>query len=129
MRWSFRAVLVMFSMLTIFTPVLVSADSSDIIGQQIKITAVVLPSIYVVIDSQNQIQQIISNTFERDTAPTIYKDAVKLENVQPSTPELQQQLAAMLKGRTVKPGIVFKHAATQTIMQDKKVLPLLTTRK
>ena len=129
MRWSLGLVLLGMSVLPVVAPIQASAESVSTTGQQIKITAVVLPAIYVVVNNQNQIQQIISNTRERDTTPTIYKNVTKLENLQSITPELQSQVTMLLKNADVKPGIIFDQSAIPIQKQVKKVLPFLTVRK
>ena len=106
-----------------------SADTTSVSGQQIKITAIVLPATYVVVNKQNQVQQIISNTFETDTLPTIYQDSVKIENLRALTPDVQQQVTAILKTATVKPGVIYKRTLLQATQAEKKVLPLLMSRK
>lgn len=129
MRWSFRAVLLVVSVLPIMTPAAASADSVAVTGQQIKITAIVRPAIYVVVNNQNQVQEIISNTSERETMPTIYKDSVKPENIQASTQDVQAQTSTLIKSVTVKPGILYERSATANLKFDKKVLPLISARK
>ena len=110
-------------------PVAASAETIEVSGQQIKITAVVLPALYVVIDSQNQVQQIIANTSDASVTPTVYVGSVQIENVQPLTFKVQQQVSSILHNKTVKLGVIYKRPLSPPAVYEKKVLPLLAARK
>lgn len=129
MRQTWRLVLVGTCLLTLAMPVAASAESIEVSGQQIKITAVVLPALYVVIDSQNQVQQIIANTSDASVTPTVYVGSVQIENLQPLTAKVQQQVSNILHNKTMKPGIIYKRPLSPPAVYEKKVLPLLAARK
>ena len=116
------------STITAITPLPVSAESSSVTGQQITITAVVLPAIYVLVNGQNQVQEIISNTTIKDTVPTIYKDSVQIENIQPLTVAEEQQVTTILRTVLVKPGVIYKKSTFPMTAMHNQVLSLLIQR-
>ena len=130
MRWNLGKSILVLSILTL-VPVSVSADTVTS-TQQIKITAVVAEARYVVVDSQNQIQEIITNSYNANVVPTVYQDLVRQKNSRPLTVELQRQCDALLKGKAIKPGILYKRPlsppAVPTV-NDTKLLALLAQHK
>ena len=131
MSWSFRVVLPGMSLLFLLAAPLGSATASaDSISssQQIVIHAVVLPAHYVIVNSQNQVQQIISNTPEINVVPTVYLNTARPENLRALTSEIQQQTDALLKDKVIKPGVLYKRPISSLAAHDKKILPLLTVR-
>ena len=99
------------------------------VGQQVRITAVILPARYIVVNAEGQIQQIISNTFEVNIVPTVYTNSVKLENARLLTPEIMHRTNDLLKDTTIRPGILYQRPFTLTVVQNKNVLPLLIVGK
>lgn len=131
MRWSSRVVLGVFSAVTAISMLLVPAPASadtETVSQQIRITAIVLPAQYVVVNANGQVQQIISNSYDINVNATVYQDSVKPENIKPLTPEITLQIANLLKGVKIEPGIIYQRQTVLKVVQNKNVLPLLSVR-
>ena len=109
-------------------PLPAAAESLSVSGQQVQVTAIVAPAIYIIVDNQNQVLQIISNTTNKATVPTIYKTAVQVQNVQPLTPDVQRQVTAILRASKVQPGVVYTKRSEVATLSMRQILPLLTVR-
>lgn len=106
------------------TTVVAGADSFAI-NNQIKITATVLPVRRIIVDTQDQIQQIISNTSDIAATSLVYRGVIRPENLIVATPKIVRQAATILNGKVIRPGVVYLYQQNLTVVQDKQVLFLL----
>lgn len=103
------AVYVFVSLVILFgLPAKVFAETITVTNQ-IKITATILPAKYVIVDADNKIQQIISNTSEKDVKLSVYQKAVKPENSLTSNDQIESDVAKLLIGKTIKPGVLYDY--------------------
>lgn len=79
------------------------------VSQQIIVTATILPAKYVIVDANDRILQIISNTSDRDVQPSVYRNVVKTENFIQPTAQINSDIAKLLNGKAIKPGILYDY--------------------
>lgn len=104
----------------LFWPGLVSAD---IVGMsQITVQGIVPPMRSVIVNDQNQITEIISNTTTY-VAPTVYRNQILSSNEISITPLINQEYTGLgIQYNLNRVGIIYKHSPTTLI--TKKSLPL-----
>lgn len=85
-----------------------SADPLPITSQ-IKVTATVLPARCMILDQNDKILQIVSNTTEPDIELRVYRGSIKPENLVKATPEMISDAAKILENKKLKPGILYDH--------------------
>lgn len=96
-------------------------------AQQIKITATVLPAHTVIVDEEDQIKMVVSNTNIRDISPTIYLNQVLPENARPITPKLSKSISTILEDKTIKPGVLYDRSdfTDRTLLRQEKSINYL----
>lgn len=100
---------------TLVFPLTTYADGDHVImaSQQITITAKVLPARYIVLDENEQIRKIISNTDE-DVSPQVYKDSVKVGNETVANPQALAQYQKIIDSAPQKIGVIYDAGKVQT---------------
>jgi hypothetical protein len=78
------------------------------VSQKVVVHAQVLPAQYIIIDKQNQITEIDSNSYN-EVLPQVYQGSIKPENVRPLTIDLYAQYKNLAPN--VRPGVLYKLSA------------------
>lgn len=80
---------------------------SQSVAQQIKITATILPARHVIVNDDDQIIKIISNTSATNVSPTVYRNELSSYNVIEPTQKITSDAAKLLSIKIIKPGVLF----------------------
>lgn len=76
-------------------------------SQKIEVHAVIAPARYIILNQQGQISQILSNT-KQPVQPTVYKEAIKTENLTYLTADIESQYVTLLNGNINSIGVLYK---------------------
>ena len=114
----------MFGGLFLMTPISAAAETASVNGTQIEIRATVKPMRYVIVNAAGEVLQISSNNNQPDIEPAIYLNEVKLGNELPVTPQVIETTRVLLKGKAIKPGILYNRAALVVLSDQSMSVPL-----
>ena len=91
-----------------FMPAPVSASTPKY-NNKLKVTGVVLPAQYIIVDEQGTILEISSNTTQ-DVKPRVYLHTIHKDNVRPLTSEIYRQYRRIVPPGQAKVGVLYQHA-------------------
>ena len=77
--------------------------------QEIKVTAVVLPAKRILVDNNNQIIEIASNTSLDNVSPTVYRNNDSAANKIMLSNDIHEQYKRITKNKLSQPGILYKN--------------------